>query len=143
MRILAVDPGEKRHGIAISDPTATLARPLLILTHTSRALDAAEIAALARDHQVERILVGQSLGDDSKPNLSGRRAARLAAAIRTQTDTPVELWNEDFSTRTAIDGRIAAGASRRTRAKPIDDLAAAAILQDYLDHLKDHPDARP
>ncbi|MBI3159232.1 MAG: Holliday junction resolvase RuvX [Chloroflexi bacterium] len=135
-RILAVDPGEKRIGIAISDSTAAIARPLTILQHTSRSLDAATIAAIAAEHQVVRVIVGQSVDDDGQPNASGRRAARLAGALRAQTGLPVELWNEDFSTVSARAGRQMSGARRSQRAKPLDDLAAAAILQDYLDHLR-------
>ncbi|TAK14892.1 MAG: Holliday junction resolvase RuvX [Anaerolineae bacterium] len=131
MRLLAIDPGEKRIGVAISDESASLARPLQIISHTARLADAALIAQVARDHQVARIIVGQSFGLDGKPNVSGRRAARLAAAIRTQTDIPVELWDEDFTTADTLQVRRALGT--RDRSAHIDDRAAAAILQSYLD----------
>lgn len=133
-RILAVDPGEKRHGLALSDPKAQLAKPLTILKHVSRPLDAAAIASIAREHDVQRIIVGQSLDMDGKPNVSGRRAARLAAALASQTEIPIQLWNEDFSTRQALVARRTAGLGRQARSKPIDDLAAAALLQDFLNH---------
>lgn len=132
MRLLGIDPGEKRIGVAISDETATLARPLQILTHTARLADAALIAQIAAEHNVARIIVGQSFGTDGKPNVSGRRAARLAAAIRTQTGIPVELWDEDFTTADTIQARQALGIRNRRDAH-IDDRAAAAILQSYLD----------
>ncbi len=131
--ILAVDPGEKRLGIAISDPTGTLARPLAILNHISRPIDAAAIAALASEHGAGRIVVGQALDDQGQPSYQGRRAARLAGAIKTQTDLPVELWDESLSTQDAIAARLAAGTSRGRRREPLDDQAAAVILQSYLD----------
>jgi putative Holliday junction resolvase len=133
-RVLGVDPGEKRIGVAISDTTAAIARPLTVLAHTSRAVDAAAIAGLAAEHQASTIVVGQSLDEDGRPNVSGRRAARLAAAIHQQTTLPVVLWPEDFSTVSARARLHASGAPRRKRARPVDDMAAAAILQDYLDH---------
>jgi len=133
MRILAVDPGEKNLGIAISDPTGTIANPLTVLKHVSRPLDAAAIAQLAADHQAERIIVGQALDDDGQPTPEGRRAGRLAEALQAQTDLPIELWDESGSTQAARQARLAMGASRRKRRGHLDDLAAAYILQTYLD----------
>ena len=98
MRILAVDPGQKRIGIAISDPTASIANPLTVLQHISRPVDAAVIIAIAAEHEAGLIVVGQSLDEQGQPTLEGRRATRLAAAIKAQTDLPVELWDESFST---------------------------------------------
>ncbi len=133
MRILAVDPGEKNLGIALSDPTGTIANPLTVLKHVSRPLDAAAIAQLAVDHQAERIIVGQALDDEGQPTPEGRRAARLAEALRLQTDLPIELWDESGSTQAARQARLALGASRRKRGGHLDDLAATYILQTYLD----------
>ncbi len=133
MRILAVDPGEKRIGLALSDASGTIANPLQVLQHVSRPIDAAVIAQLAAEHGCTRIIVGQALDMDGKPNLSGRRAARLAAAIRTQTELPVILWHEDFSTQDARQARIEIGARRDRRSGHMDELAATVILQSYLD----------
>jgi len=105
MRILAVDPGEKRLGIAISDPTATIANPLTVLKHVSRPLDAATIAQLAVEQQAGKIIVGQALDDDNIPTPEGRKAARLAESIQQQTDLPVELWDESGSTQSARQAR--------------------------------------
>jgi putative holliday junction resolvase len=135
LRILAVDPGEKRIGLALSDPSATIAGPLQVLQHVSRPVDAAVIAQIAAEHEVDRIIVGQVLDLEGKPNVSGRRAARLAAAIRTQTETPVVLWNEDFSTQDARTARIELGSKRTKRSGHLDELAATVILQSYLDSL--------
>jgi putative Holliday junction resolvase len=133
MRILAVDPGEKRIGIALSDPTATIANPLTVIRHVSRALDAATIAQLAQENQVGLIVVGEALDEDSGPTPQSRRARRLAAAIRSQADQPVVLWDESGSTQAAQAARRAMGVSRRKRSGHLDDLAATVILQSYLD----------
>jgi putative pre-16S rRNA nuclease len=133
LRILAVDPGEKRIGIALSDPAGMIANPLSVLKHVSRAIDAATIAQLALEHEAGRILVGQALDDENQPTPQSRRAYRLAAAIRTQTRTPVELWDESGSTQAARTARIAMGVSRRKRSGHLDDIAATYILQTYLD----------
>lgn len=138
MRVLAVDPGEKRLGIALSDPTGTISNPLTVLAHVSRPLDAASIAQLAHEHEAKLIIVGQAIDDQGKPSPQGRRAARLAAAIRNQTDLPVVLWDESYSTQSARSARIIMGSPRRKRRGHLDDLAAVVILQDYLEAHRPH-----
>jgi putative Holliday junction resolvase len=133
MRILAVDPGEKRLGLAISDPSGTIANPLTVLKHTSRTVDAATIAQIAEKNQVGVIVVGQALDTEGNPSPQGRSAARLANAIGEQTAIPVVLWDESESTLAARQARIAMGISRRKRRGHLDDLAATYILQTYLD----------
>ncbi len=133
MRILAIDPGDKRLGIAISDPSGTIANPLTVLKHISRPIDAAAIAQIAQERQVGLIVVGQALDTDNQPTLQSRRAANLAEALSQQTDLPVTLWDETGSTQAARAARLAMGVSRRKRSGHLDDLAATYILQTYLD----------
>ena len=133
MRILAVDPGEKQHGIALSDPTGTIAAPLIILQHISRLLDAAAIVDLAQQHQAEMIVIGQSLDENGSSTPQSRRANRLADVIRQQSYLPVMMWDESFSTQEARQARIELGTTRRKRRGHMDDLAATVILQSYLD----------
>ena len=132
-RILGVDPGEKRIGIAISDPTGTIASPLTVVKHVARAIDAAMIAQIAQENEAVRIVVGQALDVEGKPTPEGRRAARLAEAIRVQTSMPVLLWDESGSTQIARQARLEMGVPRRKRRGHMDDLAAAVILQSYLE----------
>jgi putative Holliday junction resolvase len=133
MRVLAVDPGEKRIGIALSDPTGTIANPLTVLDHIGRQIDAAAIAQLALEHKAGLIIVGQALDEDGQSTFQSRRAGRLASAIQTQTDTPVELWDESGSTEAAQTARVDMGVHRRKRRGHLDDLAATYILQTFLD----------
>jgi putative Holliday junction resolvase len=140
MRILAVDPGSKNIGIALSDPTGTIASPFGVIAHVSRAADAAAIASLAAENGAVQIVVGQALDEEGEPTFEGRRAARLAAAIRLTTDIPVILWDESFSTYDARAAREALGFPRKKRRGHMDELAAAIILQSYLDTLpSDNP----
>lgn len=133
MRILAVDHGEKQIGLAISDPTATIASPLRVIKHVSRLLDAAQVANLAAENEVALIVIGQSYDEEGKPNLAGRRAAKFAEALKEQTQMPVVLWDEAFSTQDARATRIEMGVSRKKRAGHMDELAAVMILKSYLD----------
>ena len=140
MRILAVDHGEKRIGLAISDPTATVTRPLQVIEHVSRALDAAQVATLAQDNDVGLIVVGQSFDEEGRPNVAGRRAGRFAEALKQQTDIPVELWDESFSTQDAQAVRLEMGSSRRDRGGHQDALAAVMILRSYLEEHRPEAD---
>jgi putative Holliday junction resolvase len=133
MKILAVDPGEKRIGLAISDESGTIANPLYVIPHTSRVVDAAQVAERASSLDVQKIIVGQSFDDEGNPNRAGVMAARFADALRQQTSLPVELWDESFTTQDARSSRIALGVSRRKRSGHLDELAAAILLQSYLD----------
>jgi putative Holliday junction resolvase len=139
MRIVAVDHGEKHIGLAISDPTATIASALKVIAHVSRLMDAAQVANLAAESDAALIVVGQSFDEEGKPNLAGRRAAKFAEALKQQTHIPVILWDESFSTQEARAARIEMGVSRRRRAGHMDELAAVMILRSYLE--ANHPTA--
>lgn len=136
MRILAVDPGERRLGIAISDPTGTIANPLTVLLHVARIIDAAAITELAIQEGAEQIIVGLAVDAEGLPTQQGRRAVRLAEALRSQSNLKVILWDESESTQTAREARIAMGGARKKRRGHLDDLAATVILQSYLDAQK-------
>jgi RNAse H-fold protein YqgF len=133
MRILAVDHGEKHIGLALSDPTATIASPLKVIQHVSRLMDAAQVANLASENGAGLIVIGQSYDEEGKPNLAGRRAAKFAEALKEQTQIPVILWDESLSTQDARATRIEMGVSRKKRGGHMDELAAVMILRSYLD----------
>ena len=133
MRILAVDPGSKRIGVAISDPTATIANPLTVINHDGRLVDATRVADLAKTNDAGMIIVGQSLDDDGLPTFEGRRAVRFAETLKTQTDLPVIFWDESFTTQEARTARITMGVSRKNRQGHLDSMAATLLLQSYLD----------
>ena len=133
MRILAIDPGERHLGAAVCDPGGVVARPLASFAHTSREQDAARIAALAASQQAELILIGLALDARDEHGPQARRAERLARAVRALTALPVELHDESFSSAIAAQHMLTAGRKRRQRREQIHAVAAAAILQSYLD----------
>ena len=133
MKILAVDHGEKRIGVALSDETATIASPLKVIEHISRAIDAAQVADLAAQNDVTLIVIGQSFDDEGNPNPAGRRAGRFADELKNQTNIPIELLDESFSTQDARTARIELGISRKKRVGHQDVFAAVVILQSYLE----------
>lgn len=123
--VLAVDPGEARLGIAVSDPTGTIARPERVIRHSSRAQDAEQIVQIAAEQHAGSILVGLALDQEGRIGPQARRAVRLAEALRAVTALPVETWDESGSTL----------AARRGEGKDsqLDARAAAVFLQDFLD----------
>lgn len=135
-RILAVDPGDKRIGMAISDPTGAIANPLTVLNHVARIVDAARIAQIAQEQGAVKIVVGCPYDSEGEVGAQARKSGRMAEAIRSQTDLPVELWDEFGSTQEARAARIALGARRSRRRGHLDDLAATYILQSYLDRVQ-------
>ena len=96
-------------------------------------MDAAQVANLAAENEVALIVIGQSYDEEGNPNLAGRRAAKFAEALREQTQIPIILWDESFSTQDARATRIEMGVSRKARTGHMDELAAVMILKSYLD----------
>ncbi len=123
--VLAVDPGEARLGIAVSDPTGTIARPERVIRHISRARDAGQIAQIAAEQHAGSILVGLALDQEGRVGPQARRAIRLVEALRAVTPLPVETWDESGSTLAAQRGSA--------RDSLLDARAAAVFLQDFLD----------
>jgi putative Holliday junction resolvase len=133
--ILAVDPGEKHIGIAISDETAILARPLIMINHTSMKLDAAQIAKIAEENHATRIIVGLPMGHNGTELPQTRHARKLIESVQRQTAILVEGWDEWGSTQAARNVLIEVGAQRSKRGGHQDALAAAMILRSYLDEI--------
>ena len=136
-RWLSLDVGEKRVGVALCDETHTLARPLLTLKRASKKEDFAGLAALCREQQIEKIIVGlpKTLRNEEGPQ--ARRVRRYADELQAALNLPIDFWDERFSSVDAEE-RLAAS-SRKMRAKgDIDSAAAAIILQEYLNALTDN-----
>lgn len=132
-RLLALDVGERRVGVAVSDPTGWLARPLTIVHCRSKREDLAAIARLVEEQGVTAVVVGYPLNMDGSVGPQARRVARYAAALERVLPVPVMLWDERLSSEEAADRLRAAAGGRRKRRRHLDDAAAAVILQDYLD----------
>lgn len=132
MRILAIDPGEKRIGVAISDPEGYLARPLTIINHISRYKDAEIIINIARENECDLILVGQALDLHGLAGYRARSSQRLADAIISLTEMDVILWDESNTTARVMEIDLLTKRSRKKRANYKDARAAAILLDDFL-----------
>lgn len=136
-RILAVDPGGKRIGIAVSDPSATIANPVKVLLHESRHDDALQIAKIAEEAQVRLIIIGMALDEEGQLKPIAHHAMKLADEIRLLTQIAVEMWDESGSTVKARQARVEMGVKRSKRSGHLDEMAAVVILQSYLDQNED------
>lgn len=123
-RVLAVDPGEARLGLAISDPLQVVARPLRVIKHRSRERDAQAVLEVAHEQEAGAILVGVPYDQDGRVGAQARKSLRLAERLREIGGIAVETWDESGSTQAA---------RKKDREDPMLDARAAAVfLQDYL-----------
>jgi putative Holliday junction resolvase len=136
-RMLGLDLGERRIGVAISTPEGGLAVPLRVLESAGDEADARAIAELARAEGVETLVVGHPLSLDGTAGAQAQRVEAFARLLERETGLPVALWDERLTTKQAE--RAPAGTRPSRRRAPPDDVAAAIILQAYLD--RQRPDA--
>ena len=131
--LLGIDLGTKRIGVALSDPTGMLASPIATVPHRSDREDAAYIAALCAERGVTAVVVGWPRNMDGTAGPAARRAEAFAERLHEATRLPVHLWDERLSTVAAERALIELGASRERRREVRDRVAAAVLLQAYLD----------
>lgn len=144
MKLMALDIGDRRVGVAVSDTLGLIASPLEVIHRTSKVEDFARIAQLARQHRVAAIVIGQPLRADGGSSPQAERIRRYAIALlqwfrENGLDLTLLFWDESFSTVQAQRAMLAGGRSARDRRGRIDAAAAAAILQDYLDEQRPGP----
>jgi putative Holliday junction resolvase len=133
-RVLGIDPGTKRIGVALSDPGARVAIPHDTLAATvSLDDDARAIATLARDNDVEEIVVGYPRKLDGSVGPAAEHARDLAQRIESEAGIRVTLWDERMTSAQADKTMLEHGAKRRQRRSHADRVAATLILQSYLD----------
>ena len=133
-RLLGVDWGERRIGLALSDETQTLAQPLTALTRRpGKRVPLRRLVALIDEHGVTAVIVGLPLDQEGAEGAAAASARALAADIARHSGRPVELWDERFTTARALRAVREMGGARRGRQGDVDALAAALLLQHYLD----------
>jgi putative Holliday junction resolvase len=133
MRLLGLDVGDKRIGIAVSDETALIASPRETLERKGNKKDITHLLELARREEVSEILVGMPWKLDGSSGPQAEKVSRFVEALRGSTDIPITTWDERLSTVGAERAMIEADVSRAKRRGAVDRVAAALILQSYLD----------
>ena len=134
MRVLALDVGDRRIGVALSDPTRTIATPLMTIHRVAEKRDQETIADLVREHAVDLIVIGLPKTLRDELGYQARRVMSFGERLAKVVDVPIVYWDERHSTVDAE--RIVRARGRRRSRSPreaLDDVAAAVILQFYLD----------
>ena len=133
MRIVALDVGSKRIGIAVSDPTGLVAGALTVLERRGTGKDTAAVADLLAREAGERIVVGLPLTLRGETGPQAQEVLQFVAALKRRVSVPVETWDERYTTVEADRILEAQGVRRDARKQRIDAVAAAVLLQEYLD----------
>jgi putative holliday junction resolvase len=145
MQILGVDPGERRIGLASADPETRIATPLVSVDARNMEQAVARIVGEMRRLEVTQVVVGLPLRLDGSEGEAARRARRLAERLRVAGGVDAVLWDERLTSRAA--GRVLreAGVRGAKQRKAVDPIAAALILQSYLDaeDARDERDSEP
>lgn len=137
MRVLGIDIGTKRIGIAVSDPLGWTAQGVEVWKHVSREADMARIIHWLYEYQATTIVIGMPKNMDGTKGEKALWTEQFAAELQTLIpDTKVVLWDERLTTVIAQRGLIAANVRREKRKQVVDKMAAAIILQGYLDSIR-------
>ena len=130
MKLLALDYGSARTGVAVSDPSGTIARPLCVVERAASEAGIERLAELVRSEGAERVVVGLPLTLRGEHGLQARETDAFVEALRVAVDVPVESYDERFTTRLA---RTRPRDSPSDRSEPDDARAAAYLLSSYLE----------
>jgi putative Holliday junction resolvase len=132
-RVIAIDLGARRIGVAMTDGLGLTAQPHATIPRHGGKRDLDAIAALVREHDAERVVLGLPLSPEGEAGRAARAAEAFAGRLRAVLPVPVELIDESYSTVEAEEVLLAADLSRARRREVIDKLAAAVILRRWLD----------
>jgi putative Holliday junction resolvase len=132
-RIMAVDPGGKRVGVALSDPSGTIAQPLRWIPAQPASTLGERLALMARELDAKEVVVGHPARLDGSEGPEAQAARRLANQLRQLTRLPIVLADERLTSVAADRALISAGERRARRRQLSDQVAAALLLQSHLD----------
>ncbi|NQU03287.1 MAG: Holliday junction resolvase RuvX [Syntrophaceae bacterium] len=135
MRILALDYGSKRIGVALCDELGITVQGLATITRKSRARDIEKISGFVEEYNVEKIVIGYPVRLDGTEGIQCEKVSKFAGILSSHLSIPIIKWDESLSTKEAETILIEAEMKRKKRKKVIDKLAATIILQGYLDSL--------
>ncbi len=139
MRVLGIDLGTKRIGLALSDPTGAFASPFAVVASRGRANDLANLRQIVESNDVGQVVIGMPTTLRGEQGLAAQQAEGFARELAEQLDVPVTTWDERMTTVVAERALIEAGERRENRRDKRDKVAAAVMLQSYLDSQTSRP----
>lgn len=134
-RTLGLDIGTKRTGVALADESMTLASPLALIEASNKKDWQKKLFSLLEMYDVAQVVVGLPLNQHGEEGQDAERIREYIALLREKANFPVIEWDERFTTVQAERSLLSANVSRKDRKQVIDKIAAAIMLQSYLDHL--------
>jgi len=134
-RILAIDFGLKRIGLAVSDALGLTAQGLPTLERINLERDIRRLCELVEEYSIERVILGNPTGHDGRPTPMSERVAEFGDKLRRRLPCPVELWDERLTSVQANRLLRASGMGIAKRQRAVDRVAATLLLQSYLDRL--------
>lgn len=140
MKILAVDYGDARTGLAVSDATELLASPLPQIEEKSMVKAANAVVEASRQHKVGMIVIGLPRNMDGSEGSRAQKTRKMAAIVEQAVDVPVRFWDERRTTVTAAAQLSEAGTFGKKRKEKLDSVSAAVILDSFMAWRKNHPD---
>ena len=138
MRVMGLDYGEKRIGVAVSDPFGLIAQGVEVFTNSGYVAAVEHITGLIKKYETERIVVGLPVNMNGSLGPRAKATKKFAGRLSNITKLPVELWDERQTTVEAEKLLVDANVSRLKRRKVIDKIAATLILQGYLDRHREN-----
>ncbi len=132
-RIIGLDVGDKRTGVALSDPSETMALGLCVIEAEGIKALVKRVKDIAAEHEAARIVVGLPLNMDGSSGERARRSLKVARKLRDETGLEVMTWDERLTTVQAERVLLEADLSRSRRKRVIDKMSAVLMLQGYLD----------
>ena len=139
MHIMAIDYGDAHTGIAISDPTGFLTGFTTVINAYRPEAVAEQIAALAKEHGAEELVLGHPINMDGTRGPRSEKAQAMKVLLEDTTSLPVVLWDERRTTIDAHQILMGSGKNAKKRKKVVDAVAASLILEGYLTYKKSHP----
>lgn len=133
MRKLGLDVGDKRIGMAISDTLGCTAQGLMTILRKSALVDLMAIRKITQEYEVDEVVVGLPLSLDGSLGTQAKKVLSFVAFLQQRLDVPVKVWDERLTTLVARKALISSEVRRTRRKQVIDKVAAALILQGYLD----------
>ena len=133
MRILALDHGTKRIGVAVSDETKTIALPLEYILTEPFALLLERLKKILSEKEIDLILIGQPRNMDGSYGPAAQKVEAFVAVLKTAIPVPIKMWDERLTSAMANRALIQGGLRRDQRKEKVDKMAAAILLQSYLD----------
>ncbi|MDX2273899.1 MAG: Holliday junction resolvase RuvX [Hyphomonadaceae bacterium] len=139
--LLGVDPGERRIGLAVSDPDRLIASSIEAVTRAKFSVDVQQLLALYDNRACVGFVIGLPLNMDGSSGPAAQAARAFARNLLGVRDAPLLMWDERLSTAAVTRTLIEADASRKRRGQVVDQMAAAYMLQGALDAMKEPPRA--